>query len=144
MEERERSVREYVQHIIMSVNKTRARRKELEQDIQKWKNRAAEAEKMDRSDLLSKAQIRVQDLEFELGGIKAEEAELEQEMKKAKSEITEARIKDGLNVDASALLQNLASMTGGEPDPLEQKFADQEADSALEALKQKMKQDGEL
>ena len=134
------SARQELIALMATVKQTRNKRIQLETEIKTWRDRVRLAIEKDHSDLQAQAEVRVRDFEDRIEGLRFEESELNSELQKLKRSIEEAKKRPELSVDADHLLAQL-QMLVGEPDLLEEKFKQEEADAALRELKKVMGQE---
>lgn len=135
-----KSAKDYLVAVITTLSKTKAKRAELEKELELWNGRIRLAVQNDRSDLQAEAEVRVRDLQFELDDIKAEEHVYAQGVRKMKTQLQMIEMQPQLSADAEQLLAQL-ELIGGERDELADAFKEEEANQALEELKKRMEQE---
>ncbi|WP_156104570.1 PspA/IM30 family protein [Spirochaeta lutea] len=114
-------------------------------DYETWKNRLNLAREQGQEELVQNAQEELGHFAQRLGALKAESDSLTGEIQRVKSQISQAfsrRKNRPSGTDPNQLLQALQSMAGKSADEtaLERTLKDQEADSELAALKQRLAQ----
>jgi phage shock protein A len=136
-----KSAREYVVALLTTIKQTKAKKKELIAEVNKWRERVKLAEEKGRTDLRAEALQMVEEKQNDLNRIQQEERELERELLSAKSQLRNIEHQPQLSVDAEQLLAQL-EMVVGEKDETEERFRDFQLDQALEELKRNMDKEG--
>jgi len=131
------SAREVVLNVIRSLKETQSQRIKLEADLDLWERRKALAAERGRSDLQAEAQVRLDDIQYQLGGLRAEEAELVRTVDRLKQQLRTIENGPQPLVDTDQLLAEL-ELLGGERDELSEKLREEEANALLEQLKRDM------
>ena len=134
------SAKEYVLAIISTLNQTTEKCNQLERELEMWQKRAALAKEHGRSDLQSQAEARAFEIRQDLDRIKPEEADLKGGVIRLKSQLKLILNQPDMAYDADQLSAEL-EMLGEERDELADKFREEEAEDALQRLKQEMEQE---
>lgn len=133
------AAKEYIVAVISTLKQTKSKRIQLEKELELWNGRVDLAKHHDRSDLLARAEIKVADIQQDLERITAEEAALSAGVRKMKSQLSTLQAGAELTVDTDRLLAEFELMTD-KPDELTEKFKQEEAEIALQKLKDEVKQ----
>lgn len=131
------SAREYVLAVITTLKQTKTKRTELEKEYQLWTGRVKLAEQNGRADLQSQAEVRVFEVKQDLDRIKAEEASLAGGVIRLKSQLSMLQSQPQFTVDTDRMLAEL-ELLGDHRDELADKFKDEEAEIALQNLKNQL------
>ena len=132
-----RAAKEYILAVISTLKQIKTKRIQLEKDLELWKNRIELAQTNDRSDLLAHAEVKVADVQSDLEQISAEEAAFAAGVSRMKAQLSAIQVGAELTVDTDRLLAEFELMTE-KPDELTEKFKKEEADIALQQLKEQM------
>jgi phage shock protein A len=135
------TAKEYVLAAITTLNETRKKREELERDRELWAKRVELAKQHGKDDLLETATSRLGEITAYLEKIKAEEAELHGGVIRLKGQLKLILNQPELEVDTDQLLAMLELSDVHKPDELAEKFRDQEAEEALQKLKEEMEKE---
>jgi phage shock protein A len=135
--------RAYVAEFITSLRLARTQRAEKEEEYEKWKARAKLAVERGDKDLAAAAITRAEDAGRALAAVKKDERELEFKVGELKRRLGNMQQKPELSVNADALLEQLQSVVGTDQETNEG-IAEAEAEIALDALRRKMEENGEL
>jgi hypothetical protein len=133
---------EYVLSFIATLKETEKARAEAEKEKALWEGRVGLARSKNEELLANQAEMKVNEIDSKLSGLKAEEAELRRKVDFMKDELQRLKSKPELSLDPEALLAQLEMVTG-KPDTTARKIKETEADIELEKLKKKMKGEGE-
>lgn len=132
------AAREYVLAFILTLKRTRKEKEKLTEERYLWEKRVKLAGEKDEAALKSAAENRVLELTTQIEVLQREERDLENKVAVLKANLHKLKEQSTRSVDTDALLSQLELLVG-ERDTLEEKFKDEEAQSALEELKRKMK-----
>ncbi|MFP4382659.1 MAG: PspA/IM30 family protein [Spirochaetia bacterium] len=138
----DKSLAEQVYHYTLTVKRYTMDIKRLEEEKEKWNNRVSLAAKENRSDLEAEAAVRRDEINQKIEGLKIEREAVISELSSLKRELEMLRDAPEQTVDADLLLEQL-NMVVGERDKLADQFREQEAETALEALKRKIADENE-
>ena len=133
------SAREYVVAFITSLKKTQKQRAVAEEELEHWRGRIKLADSRGEPVLKRGAEQRVSELAAHCQQLLQEEVDLKRKVDVLKEKLKATKIRSSLRVDADALLAQM-QMLVGEPDHLKDNLRKEEAEQALQALKQKMDQ----
>lgn len=136
-----KTAKEYVLAAITALNATRAKRRELERDLELWSKRVEIAGQHAREDLLKSAASRLGETKTYLDKIKAEEAELEGGVIRLKGQLKLILNQPELEMDTDQLVAMLELDDVHKPDELAEKFREEEANEALKRLKLEMERE---
>ena len=135
-----KSAKDFLVSVITTLSNTKAKRLELEKEMELWTSRIHLSIEKGRSDLQAEAEVRVRDLKFELEDIKAEEAVYSAGVRRMKTQLQTIEAMPQLSVDAERLLVEL-DLLGGERDELADAFKEEEANQELQKLKEQIRKE---
>lgn len=133
------SAREYVLAVIVTYKQTKKRIESLCQEKGLWENRMHLAEQKGVSDLRQEAEKKVQELSAEILKLEEEAREYKKQADILKGQLNLLKKEAQLTINADLLLSELTLLVG-EEDKTAQSFKEFEAEAALEALKNKLKE----
>ena len=133
-----KAAKEYVLAFIVTLKQTRAQREKRQEELSIWQGRVKLAEQRGAAELKSGAEARVAELTGIVESLKTEERELTRRIDVLKTQLRSIRSGTAPSVDVDLLLAQL-EMLVGEPDTLARAMEAEEADAALQELKQKLK-----
>ena len=128
---------EYVLAFIKSLKETQGQKNKKVEELTLWQQRLQLAREKDRPDLVQEAQKREDSLRDDVAQLETEEQELLGKVTVLKENLKKLKTQFDYSIDAEGLLASL-EMLGGEKDETAEKFAEMQAQTALEQLKKKM------
>jgi hypothetical protein len=131
------SAREYVLNFITTLKKTQKDRGILQEELHLWESRVKLAEERGEPVLQRGAQERVDEIKATSAQLLAEEQDLKRKISILKDKLKFIKTRSSLSVDADALLAQM-QMVVGEEDTVAKELEDQEAQAALDELKDKL------
>jgi phage shock protein A len=139
--------KEYIFHHIAALKLTEKRRDELVLEREKWLSRVSLARSRGAEDLALAAQGEADTLRTALSAVEAEIADLKARIRRMRDQIAGLAARER-SVDPDLLEQEMLIALGGTPGEtitpdLERQFQAAEADAALDALKARMKGEGQ-
>lgn len=140
MDQYQKASKEYLIELLSSLKKNRKAIESRQAEYETWSSRVRLAREKGREDLLSQAQLRMEEAAGVLERLKYEEGELLKEYRQAQTKYNIESALPEQSIDADALLQALQSI-GGKEDPLEKEIQMNKVDSELEALKRELKKE---
>ncbi len=143
--------KEYIVHHLITFKMNQKKIDELNQEIEKWNSRVVLARSKNENDLANEAERKVNQLRAECESLTIENDDLKNVIGSMRRQLPGLASRER-SIDPDLLEQELLIAAGYNPGDeekigLSRKFADLEkdvsADAALEALKKKMKDDGD-
>jgi seryl-tRNA synthetase len=135
--------KEYVLSYITTLKETQRDLTVLSGELDLWKKRVSFAQERGRQDLISAAQMKVQEISEKYARLEAEEKDLAGKVQTLMSNLKKLKAGFTPTVNAEQLAAELDMITGG-PDKVADQIKEEETLAELEKLKQKMKDDGNL
>jgi phage shock protein A len=138
------AAKEYILSLIMALKLTEKEIRSLEEDAAKWKGRAGLARSRGKDDLASEAEKEAERAEKKIAGLREEENSLRGQIEAARRQLPALAARER-SIDPDLLEQELLIAMGHTEEEAESGRAfrklekDSYADSALEALKEKLK-----
>ena len=132
------SAKEYVLAFIMTLKKTKRDRLNVQDELALWEGRVKLAAEKGESELQAAAEDRLAELSARLEMLAGDERDLENKVAVLKANLLQLKNSAALSVDPDFLLAQL-DMLVGERDTLAETFQHEEAESALDELKKRMK-----
>lgn len=133
---------EYVMSFVSTLKQTEKLVKEVEKDANLWKERVALAEGQGKADLAAAARKRLDETESKLAKLKTEEEELAQKCSELVQNLKKVKATGVTRlVDTDRLLADFEMIIGDKDKgdyTLKQQIKNEEADVALQRLKEKM------
>jgi len=138
------AAKEYILGLITTLKLTEKEIHSLEEDAAKWKGRVELARSMGKNDLAFEAEKEADRIEKKIAGLREEEKSLKNQIEEARRQLPGLAARER-SIDPDLLEQELLIALGQTEEEAETERAfrklerESEADSALEALKEKLK-----
>lgn len=136
----EQEASEYVYRYVLALKETRQQRDKADEDARMWHRRVILAQEKGRSDLEAEAVTRRDECLHRYQSLVAEARALEKDVIDLKAKVKRMEEAPQPTVNADALLEQLEAVAG-KPDPTADAMRDLEAESALQALREKMERE---
>ncbi|MBN1835324.1 MAG: hypothetical protein JW820_05700 [Spirochaetales bacterium] len=137
------TAREYVLAFITALKQTQKERAVAQEELELWERRVRLAESRGEPILKRGAEERVRELRDRAARLLQEETAMRGKSDVLKEKLGQLKIRSSLRVDADALLAQL-QMVVGPPDTLGEALREVEASQALEELKRKRRDRGDV
>ncbi|WP_232616713.1 chromosome partitioning protein [Treponema primitia] len=139
--------KEYIFHYITTLKLTEKKHEELSREHEKWLSRLSLAQSRGVEDLILAAQIEADKAQEELSAIETEITDLKTQIRRMRDQLPGLAARER-SIDPDLLEQEMLIALGETPGEemkadTERQFQAVEADAALEALKAKMKGEGQ-
>jgi len=143
------AAKDYIHSLIMTIKLTEKEIHSLEEDATKWKSRVELARSSGKSDLAREAEKEAERIEIKIAGLCEEKESLKNQIEEVQRQLPGLAARER-SIDADLLEQELLIALGQTEEEAEKERAfkklekESDADSALQALKEKLKSEEKM